>query len=188
VDKANPYEASQVDPSANSSPEWPPWRYKPITWKRSGPQCPKPHEMDPAVGRIEVRPRRSRPRHLQTHPHQQNYLVRVSQRLTSLHIASRFALSDFVRFLLADGADINTTDAYGRTPPCYLLEWDQFVIRPSRHPAPVRAPNGLPSADGVSEVVRVLLDSGAQVDFRAMSPRDRIGQPASLGWSTMMGG
>ncbi|KAH7411426.1 ankyrin repeat-containing domain protein [Cadophora sp. MPI-SDFR-AT-0126] len=65
---------------------------------------------------------------LRQHPHIPNPMVRIDDKSTALHIASRFALEQIVTYILEHGAtdDINREDAKGRTPLHEILSQDNI--------------------------------------------------------------
>jgi ankyrin repeat protein len=96
-------------------------------------------------------------RHI-SNPH--NCLVDSEEKLTPLHVASRFGLPNSARHFLEGGADIDATDKSGWTSLRHALELGNNSTK-------YRVTNDLavPSPDKVFETVTVLLEFGANSDL-----------------------
>lgn len=99
-----------------------------------------------------------------------NFLVNSEEKLTPLHVASRFGLSKSVRYFLEGGADVDAKDRRGWTPIRHALESDPYVLEMGYNSTKCRFSNYFnnleaPSLDKVFETVTVLLEFGANPDL-----------------------
>jgi ankyrin repeat protein len=94
-------------------------------------------------------------------------LVDSRKQLTPLHVASRYKLSNSVRYFLDEGADVNARDTRARTPLHCALASDHYLFDLGHNPIIHKFNNYATehNPDEVFKTVMVLLNFGADPDL-----------------------